>query len=651
MWRSASASRPLPLTFALLLVPALVAAGCGTPSESDGGPTAGGEGRGVVDATIPEIQGASHVSPLLDREVRTEGIVTLVGSDGFHLQDPEGDGRAETSDALVVEAGNSDVSPGDRVRVTGRVRERVPGGTETGNLSVTRIADARVDRLGSGFALPDPVVLGSEGRIPPQVRVIDPAELPVDLRDPRGAAAAEFDPESEGIDFYESLEGMRVRVAEPVTVSPTRSFGPGAGELFVLVEEGAHVTPDDARTRAGGILLQPHPGNRGDHNPERVQIQFTEGVTPGELPVVPVGSRLGSVTGVMGYAFGNFEVVATRAVRTSPADPPRETTALAGGPDAVTVASYNVLNLNPLPETSDRMALVGRQIAARLGAPDVVALQEIQDENGTQGGPGQPETDATATLRALVDAVAAAGGPRYEFFDVAPASNSTGGVPGGNIRNAFLYRPDRVERVRARSLDADALEEAGVDEPEAFEGSRPPLEAVFSFRGTPFTVVNNHLTSRFGSTPVFGAIQPFEQAGEEAREAQARALHEHVARRLEEDPGARIVVLGDLNTFEWTDDLAEILPAATTGFPVLHNLQETVPRSERYTFVFDGNSQALDHVFVTGSLREGAELDVVHVNVDHPTGADGSDPASDHEPLVARIPLPAPEGGVARPAR
>jgi predicted extracellular nuclease len=619
-----------------LLLLVTLAVGCGGTSPPGGPAGDDGPPDGIREVAIARIQGQGHVSPLLGERVATRGVVTAITGPGFHLQDPDGDGEAATSDAIVVAVGGETPSVGDRVRVTGRVAEHRPGGEGTGNLTVTRLEAEELEVLAGGAPLPEPVRLGTGGRTPPQERVIGEDELPVDLSDPEEAADNEFDPDTEGIDYYESLEAMRVTVPEPVAVSPTATFDDGASvEVFALADDGAHVTPDDARTDRGGLLLQPHPDNRGDQNPERVQLQFEAGLYPGPIPTLAVGDGLGDATGVLGYGFGNFEVLVTGELPVRPSDLEAETTGIAGGDGVLTLGVYNVLNMNPLPETDARRARLARQIVDHLGSPDVLALQEIQDENGTRGGEGDTETDATATLDALVEAVVAAGGPRYEHADVAPAPNSTGGVPGGNIRNAFLYHPDRVRLTELRLLDRETLAAAGASDPEAFEGSRRPLAATFDVGGVPLTVVSHHGTSRYGSTPIFGAVQPFVQAGEEAREAQARALHDWVDASLQEAPGARIAVVGDFNTFEFTDDLARILSSGGGGETVLYNLMRNVAPGERYSYVFEGNSQALDHAFVTEALRQGAELDPVHLNAEFPEGRR----ASDHEPLVVRLVL------------
>ncbi|MGH1491975.1 MAG: 5'-nucleotidase C-terminal domain-containing protein, partial [Acidimicrobiales bacterium] len=103
-----------------------------------------------------------------------------------------------------------------------------------------------------------------------------------------------------------------------------------------------------------------------------------------------------------------------------------------------------------------------------------------------------------------------------------------------------------------------------------------------------------------------------------------------------------VMITGDFNTFEWTNDLTEILPGEDG---VLNNLMtasalNSQDRKNRYTFIFEGNSQALDHFFVTDNLvNSRTELDIVHVNVDR-TRLTGDVTASDHEPLLARFRLP-----------
>lgn len=56
---------------------------------------------------------------------------------------------------------------------------------------------------------------------------------------------------------------------------------------------------------------------------------------------------------------------------------------------------------------------------------------------------------------------------------------------------------------------------------------------------------------------------------------------------------------------------------------------------ERYTYLFDMNSQELDHLFVSPSLARGAQLEHLHLN----TWQNYDDQTSDHDPSVAKLNL------------
>lgn len=92
------------------------------------------------------------------------------------------------------------------------------------------------------------------------------------------------------------------------------------------------------------------------------------------------------------------------------------------------------------------------------------------------------------------------------------------------------------------------------------------------------------------------------------------------------DPSAAIIVLGDLNDFDFST------PLTTVEGGVLTSLVETLAQAQRYSFVFEGNAQTLDHVLVSGGLvGDVSFFDIVHVN------AEFAVQASDHDPLVAQI--------------
>lgn len=613
-----------------------------------------------VDCTgitpISQIQGASHVSPYNNQLVETCGVVTAVAFNGYYIQDPAGDGDPATSEGLFVLKYGSKPEVGTLLRLRDVVSEYIPGGASTGNLSTTNLTFPAIISSETGYALPEAVIIGRSGRTPANEIVISEDEInpAINLQNQYDAEANKFNPGTDGIDFYESLEGMLVTIEKPIAVSAIRQFGRFSAEVFVLANHGLDVAPRDARTTRGGINLQPGLDNTGDQNPERIQIQFDStlfGST--NYPSVKVGDKFEDVTGVVGYSFGNFEVNALHDFKIKPSNIQQEKTRQSSD-RFLTVATYNVLNLSAVSRDDAQRNKIASQIAYNLGAPDVIALQEIQDNNGDASDCSSNNSaacanvlDATETLQKLADAIVAAGGPEYAFFTVGPLVETTvdnradpdtfGGISLGNIRNAFLYNPQRVDLIEYTGLTREQLAVRGVTASTAFDTSRDPLEAVFEFNGEQVTIINNHFSSRFGSSPIFGGPQPFIQAGEQAREAQSLAMNQLVNWYREEDDDKNVIVLGDLNTFEFTNDLSQILSMTDDG-QVLFNLINKNRDDNKYSYIFEGNSQALDHIFVTEALTEKAQLDYVHVNVDFPrlfTDTIGSD----HEPLVAVIRL------------
>ncbi|MBD1873426.1 endonuclease/exonuclease/phosphatase family protein [Nodosilinea sp. FACHB-131] len=592
----------------------------GTPVEGEALNTPGGA-NAVVEAPPPpveltaiySIQGAGHSSTLVGQQVATTGIVTALDTNGFYLQDAAGDGNIATSDAIFVFTGSAPtVTVGDGLQVAGTVSEFTPGGASTRNLSTTQIGGSlTITTLSTGNALPAAVLLGQGGRVPPTENIDDDA-------------FGSFDPVTDGIDFFESLEGMRVTAQDLLVVNGTNGFG----EIFGVVDSGAGATGLSDR---GTLNLSPD-----DFNPERVQVQFDSGVFNFAFPEVNVGDSLGNVTGVVNYDFGNFQIVATEDFTGNirSAGLQREVSSLSGNSDQLTVASYNVLNLDPNDSDGDadvangQFAAIAQQIVDNLNAPGIIALQEVQDNSGSAN---DGITAADVTLQTLVAAIATAGGPTYAFIDNPfIINNASGGQLGANIRTAYLYDPSRVDLVEG-SVSTIGGQAPG----ETFAGARLPLVADFEFNGEIVTLVNNHFSSKGGSAPIFGTAQPFEARQEDPsvngsvdeRQAQSLAVQNYVSSVLGSDPTANVVVLGDLNEFEFVSPVTGLESAGLT------NLTNTLPENERYSYIFQGSSQAIDHILVSGSLAATAEYDAVHVNTEFAESLQ----ASDHDPVLARF--------------
>ena len=109
-------------------------------------------------------------------------------------------------------------------------------------------------------------------------------------------------------------------------------------------------------------------------------------------------------------------------------------------------------------------------------------------------------------------------------------------------------------------------------------------------------------------------------------------MNDFVDEILAVDPRANVIVLGDINDFEFSQTV-DLLEGG-----VLTTLMDTLPKAERYSYVFEGNSQVLDQILVSSNLldRFPIEYDPVHVN------SEFADQASDHDPQVARLDLRGP---------
>jgi predicted extracellular nuclease len=151
------------------------------------------------------------------------------------------------------------------------------------------------------------------------------------------------------------------------------------------------------------------------------------------------------------------------------------------------------------------------------------------------------------------------------------------------------------------------------------------------FGASRLVVINNHLTSKGADDRLLGSVQPPVRHSEAQRVAQARLIRELVDTLLAEGSLAGVVVLGDLNELEHRPPVVELESSGS-----LTDLIRQVPAPERYTYVYQGSSQVLDHILVSPGLADGAEVDVVHVDADVP--ANGR--ASDHDPVICRLAVP-----------
>lgn len=601
---------------------------------------------------IHDIQGSTHISPRAGQAVNNvPGIVTALRGNGFWIQDPNPDANDNTSEGIFVFTSTAPtVAVGNAVSINGTVQEFR---ANVQNLSITQLISPVITTLSTGNALPAPIVISSQAgarQIPTNVISNDfPADGDVEL--------STFDPTEDGLDFYETLEGMRVQINNPVTTG-LRSAN---GELYVIADAGAGATGVNAR---GGITISganttdiASAITNSDFNPERLQIDDVLYGT-GNTPNVNVGTKLNTIIGVVSYDFQSYEILPSIAPTVSASNVPltKETTTLAPTLNQLTIASFNVENLAGSEPQAKYDGLAGA-IKNNLQSPDIIALEEIQDNNGATN---DAVVDAATTLNRLISAITAAGGPTYEYRQINPVDDQDGGQPGGNIRVGLLFNPARVQFVDrpgggsttnttvsdvgglprlsaspGRIIDTNPGE-ADSYPGDDFTATRKPLVGEFTFNGQPVYVIVNHFSSRGGSGALSQRFQPPVQAEQGRREEQAKVVNAFVDQLLAVNATTNVVVLGDFNEFQFLPALQYLKGNVGGETPVLTNLIETLPPQERYTYTFDGNAQALDYILASTAMTSKLDaFDAVHIN------AEFTDQLSDHDPSVARFTFPA----------
>ncbi|MGM0347391.1 endonuclease/exonuclease/phosphatase [Streptomyces sp. TR1341] len=569
---------------------------------------------------IHDIQGTTRLSPYAGQKVTdVPGIVTATrtygSSKGFWLQDTTPDDNPATSEGIFVYTSSTPkVAVGDSVTVTGTVSEYVPGGVASGEQSVTEITKPTITTVSTGNAVPAPVVIDAKsvpGRYTPQGDTANGGSI----------NSLPLQPKKYALDYYESLEGMNVQVKNAHVVTGTDPYA----ELWVTVKPYEH---HDSR---GGTVY----GSYDSQNTGRLQVQSL-GATA-DFPKANVGDTLtGTTTGPMDFnQYGGYTLVAGQIGTLKSGGLQRETTKKQTGKQ-LAVATYNVENLDPSDKTFDQHAAA---IVHNLQSPDIVSLEEIQDNNGaTDDG----TVDASVTVNKLIDAIVAAGGPKYDWRSIDPVNDKDGGEPGGNIRQVFLFNPERVSFVDRAGGDsttavgvvkehgkAQLTASPGRIDPAsaAWEDSRKPLVGQFVFQGKTVFVIANHLISKGGDQSLTAQYQPVTRSSETQRHAQAQEVNAFVKDILKAQKNANVLALGDMNDFEFSGT-AKILE----GDGELWSAIKSLPKSERYTYDYEGNSQVLDQILISPAVRRDSfQYDSVHIN------SEFNDQISDHDPQVLRF--------------
>lgn len=634
------------------------------------------------------------------QEVVTGGIVTerslartsSGGSNhGFWIQTPDAevDDDPDTSEGIFVFTGSS---------------ATVDGYTPTVGDEITVTAKAAEFFFATQLSSVTDVVLGSQGNTVPAAVEADPPE----------------DATEAGV-YWERLEGMQVTVPAGASVTGGRSVFPGTADSEIWMIRGddplvARPDPYARRTFRDAHPLDGQPGLFDDGNGQRILVgpQGVKAAAADSTVLLPpartFATTTAAITGALNYSFDKYRIEATaQPAFADGADPAAN--AAPQAPDRATeysVGNINVENLydrrddptdgcdftgnagctgvsppfDYVPASdqvyADRLAGLSIQIREALHAPDVVTVQEAEDQDICQA-PAAAPLDCSAgdgkpdTLQELAHRIALDGGPTYDV------ASDRDGADARGIHNGFLWRTDRIRMANIGADDPVIGAQHGVeyrgealaynadfDNPKALNAELPGdvdtstgvdganvftrAAQVGRFEVYPQTagegtavdlwVVNNH----FSSTPDARIGQRTEQA------AYAAAIDEAIEAGV---PDARVMVAGDLNVFPRPDDPVpppdgpsdQLAPLYDAGLNSLWDVLVEEAPAAAYSYVFDGQAQTLDQQLVDdGLLADLVEQRVAHVNADWPAEhqpATGRG-VSDHDPSVARFAFPPP---------
>lgn len=522
------------------------------------------------------------------------------GFRGFYLQqaDSETDNNPETSEALFVYTNRSSGSPGERVRVSGRVKE-FHGLTELVDID-------GIDVCGDG-AMPDPI--------------------PVTLPWPDGRRP-------------EHLENMRITVNGSPTVIDHYNLA-RFGELTLAASDQTIPAEIMAPGPAAQALFQHQQDNRlvlddgsGKRNPRPVPWPTPE---LSASNTVRAGDRVTELSGVLDFRFDAWRIQPLSEPRFEHGNP------RTGPPARPDTATLRVITLNlgnffngdgqgsgfPAPRGAESREQF-RQQRARLVTtlttpdPDIIAATEL-------------ENDGYGSDSSIADLARALGG-HWRYV-------KTEGNAGRNaIRSGLLYRSDRVTPAGSPShLTSGAFSKHG----------RPPLAQVFQPAQSEqaLRIIVTHLKSK----ACRGAKGPNRDQDDgqgcysHSREQATRTMLDWADSLPRPDTLAGTLITGDVNSYARETPL-KLMGAAGYINMVgrFHGCDET--RCDQSSYRYRGRSGTLDYSLVSEGLAgRVVSAGIWPVNADEPRalGYKGPVPvagdqpwrSSDHDPVITDFAL------------
>jgi len=469
----------------------------------------------TLKTSIRDLQGDAFHSPFANQDIVTTGVVTGVLRRGFFIQTPNKDWDGRGSDAIFVYSPEWAAEKGVELEVSGECVDFIKD--EAGK-PVTQIHLEQASVKSTRGTKVTPIALDS------QLLPKDNAELALLLN---------------------SLEGMLVRIdAGQTFIAPSNRYG---DYVLALDADGDEQTL--TRTEHRGALIDPA-------NPMRWFPGFRI-TNYNHAKRLNVGAKLTSpIIGPLNYRVESYQVSVGEPFDVEENFVSLTKSSLMPSDNALTVMTLNCFNLDPHVESEDkvmnprqdvdddwgegRFHTLAQAVVLQANTPDIVALQEIQDNDGAELS---EVVDASDTYMLLIKTIEQLSGIRYNYVDVAPELGADGGQPGGNIRNGFLYNPSRVQ------LDKQSVRVFG-KEHECFEGSRKPLlcEFIEKSSGQRLAVINIHLASKRHQQSIFALENPGVDAKLDTRVQQAQHIADQAHKVLSD--GTEFYITGDFNDTE-----------------------------------------------------------------------------------------------------
>lgn len=591
---------------------------------------------GQKDLSIAQVQGDGPKSPVEGQQVKVRGVVTAQNRNGIFIQTPDdqADKNPATSEGLYVFIGQNGTfngSIGDLVEATGTVQEFRPR-SENYGFTVTELGRADVKVVGSKNPLPAPITLKPE------------------------------DMQPKNLSSLEKYEGMRVKVDALTVTQATGGAAPDERNKFQASSDGVFFavlagTPRPVREPGVDVFIWQGQNMAKtipwfDSNPEMIRVD-TDAQTGAKPVVVTAGATVKNVVGVLDYSWRRYTILVDAATPPTVEGNKTYTAVSPAGDREMTVGAFNIENFFDDEKNSDNVekeAILPKDVFQKrlnkaslairlvLSMPDLLGVEEVEN------------IKVLKKLAVKINADAVAAGlpdPKYDAY--LEEGNDVRGIDSG-----FLVKTTKIKVLETKQLAKDeTLNFEGRTGDKLFD--RPPflirVQAIDPKSTDPLTLtaIVNHIKS-------YGGIDdPKDGLRVQTKRAQeADWLANFVAERAKSNPDERMFVCGDFNAFVVNDGYNDVIgtligtPDQTVAVPghiyqtglIDLAMLKALPQADRYSYVYDGSSQVLDHALINRKLGERLlKFGYARVDADFPVvwSGDGDRPErlSDHDAPIA----------------